>query len=163
MLLTLTSFDSSRKTPPSPLDSFRTLAVLRMGAGLVLFFKYALEGSVKAWQFIWQHKPWDLVATLEQAGVIWPQVSACTAAFVALAVALAWILGGFTRLLSALFLPVLLVTLSMQSSLHVEAHATAAWLFLFIAITLLLYGSGRLSLDGLLQTYGRPKKRRSMF
>ncbi len=164
MLLTLSKLDSGRSTASTGrLNSFRTLAPLRLGAGLVLLLTYAIDGTGSAWQHIWQHKPWELITTLQTAGIIWPEILSCTAAFLALAVALSWVLGFFTRLFSALLMPVLLFALLFKSQLHIEAHSSTAWLLLFIAITLLLYGSGRFSVDAIFNELSRPKRNRRMF
>lgn len=163
MLGTLSSFDTGSKASSDNPYPFRTMVVLRAGAGLVLFLQYALEGGIRAWQYIWQQKPWAFIDALKVAGVPLHEAAGPAVAALALAVSVAWTLGFFTRLFSALFLPVLLVGLSLAGSLHTETHNTAGWLFVFIAITLILNGSGAISVDGLFQLASRPKKKRSLF
>ena len=163
MLGSLSSFDSGSKAAPSGPNPFRTMVVLRAGSGLVLFLQYALEGGIRAWQYVWQHKPWAFVETLQKAGLPWPEAVGPAVAILVLAVSLAWFFGFFTRLFSALFLPVLLVGLPMAGRLNAEGQITAGWLFVFIAVTLLLNGSGSISIDGLFRLASKPKKKRSMF
>lgn len=163
MLGSLSSFDSGSKGDSGFGNPFHTVVVLRVGAGLVLFLQYALEGGIRAWQYIWQHKPWSFIEDLKKAGVPLYEAAGPGVAALVLAVSLAWMLGFFTRLFSALFLCVSLAALSMAGRLHVEAHSTTGWLFVFIAITLILNGSGNISVDGLFHLASRPKKKRSLF
>jgi uncharacterized membrane protein YphA (DoxX/SURF4 family) len=71
-----------------------------------------------------------------------------------------WVIGFLTRLFAVIFLPVVitaLVILQKAGSVQVEA----AWLSLFITVTLLLYGSGAVSVDQLFRLgQGGSKKRR---
>ena len=160
MLGTLSSFDSGSKSAPSGNENpFRTMVVLRAGAGLVLFLQYALEGGIRAWQYIWQHKPWTFIDALKDAGLPLYEAAGPAAAFLALIVSVAWMLGFFTRLFSALFLPVILVGLSLAGRMHTESHLTEGWLFGIIAASLILNGSGAISVDGLFRMASRPKKR----
>lgn len=161
MLGTLSSFGNDSKAPAGGANPLHTVVVLRVGAGLVLFLQFALEGGIRAWQYIWQHKPWTFIEELKAAGVPLYEAAGPAVAVLGVAVSLAWMLGFFTRLFSALFLPVLLIALSITGRLHTEAHTTAGWLFVFIAITLILNGSGTISVDGLFRLASRPKKKRS--
>lgn len=163
MLGSLSSYDSSSKAPSEGENPLKTTVLLRVGAGLVLFLQYALEASIRAWQYIWQHKTWTFIETLKSAGMPLYEAVGPAVALLALVVSLSWFFGFFTRLFSALFLPVLLVGLSMSGGLKAEAHATTGWLLVFIAITLVLNGSGAISVDGLFRLATRPRKKRSGF
>jgi|JI8StandDraft_1071087.scaffolds.fasta_scaffold121478_2 uncharacterized membrane protein YphA (DoxX/SURF4 family) len=143
------------------LQEFQTIAVLRIGAGLVLFLAYGLEATLKAWHFIWSKTPFPLVQTLEPTFLPWPQFIAPTAAFITCTVAIAWIVGFYTRLFAALFLPLPLISLFVAGTVKAtEADCTVAWLFLIISATLLLYGSGNLSVDALFRLGGGSRKKK---
>lgn len=143
------------------LQEFQTIAVLRIGAGLVLFLAYGLEATLKAWHFIWSKTPFPLVQTLEPTFLPWPQFIAPTAAFITCTVAIAWIAGFYTRLFAALFLPLPLISLFVAGTVKAtEADCTVAWLFLIISATLLLYGSGNLSVDALFRLGGGSRKKK---
>ena len=160
MLGSLSSYDSGSKSSSDNPYPFRTMVVLRAGAGLILFLQYSLEAGIRAWQYIWQHKPWTFIDALKDAGVPLHEVAGPATAFLVLAVSLAWFFGFFTRLFSALFLPVVLIALSLSSRLHTEAHSTAGWLFAIIAVSLVLNGSGAISVDGLFRFATKPRKQR---
>lgn len=142
------------------LQEFQTIAVLRIGAGFVLFLGYGLEATLKAWHFIWSHAPFPLVTTLEQTWLPLPNVIAPVVSFIAMTVSMAWIVGFFTRLFAALFLPIPLFALMLASRTHAtESDCVVAWLFVFISATLVLFGSGQLSIDGLFHLGGSKKKK----
>lgn len=143
------------------LQEFQTIAVLRIGAGLVLFLGYGLEATLQAWHFIWQKAPFALVQTLEPTFLPWPQFFAPTAAFVTCTVAIAWIIGFYTRLFAAVFIPLPLVTLMVAGTVKAtESECIVAWLFVIISATLLLYGSGNLSVDALFRLGGGSRKKK---
>jgi len=143
------------------LQEFQTIAILRIGAGLVLFLGYGLEATLKAWHFIWSKAPFPLIQTLEPIFLPWPQVVAPTVAFITCTVAIAWIIGFYTRLFAALFIPLPLVALIVAGTVKAsEADCVVAWLFLIIGVTLLLYGSGNLSVDALFRLGGGSRKKK---
>lgn len=143
------------------LQEFQTIAVLRIGAGLVLFLGYGLEATLKAWHFIWSKAPFPLVQTLEPTFLPWPQFIAPTAAFITCTVAIAWIFGFYTRLFAALFMPMPLVALIVAGTVKAsESDCVVAWLFLIVSATLLLFGSGNLSLDALFRLGGGSRKKK---
>jgi len=160
MLTSYGSYDSANKPEPHPLHAFRTVAVLRIGAGLVLFLQYALEGVLRAYNFVWTKAPWELVDTVGQAGMPWPQVLLPAAALISVIVAVAWIVGFLTRLFATLFLPVLITSLFIMDKVGGDAHFTVCWLYVFICITLMFYGSGMMSVDGLFKLGSRPRKKK---
>lgn len=155
------SFDYDRDDRDgfSLLAVFRTVAPLRIGAGGVLFLQYALESTLRAWHFIWDHAPWAMIETFTKAGVPYPNFVAPATAFLTIIVAVAWMVGFFTRLFSVLFLPLLFLVLPHVHRAADHGEETACWLFIFISITLSLSGSGLLSLDRLFSLMSRPKKR----
>ncbi|MDB6138626.1 MAG: DoxX protein [Verrucomicrobiaceae bacterium] len=142
------------------LTRLRTLAPLRVGTGLVLFFLYALEAAVHSYELVWKHVPWPLVATLQKAGVPYPQFLAPTATGLALIVSVAWITGFLTRLFSFVFLPVIISAIIVVERLNAEGQAGVCWLLLFITLTLIMYGSGLVSADALFHLGSRPKKKK---
>jgi len=129
---------------------FKTIAIVRIGAGTLLMVKHGV-GVVAAYHFLWNEKPWGWVQACHNVGVPYAHLVAPAAAVIVAAVALSWILGFLTRLFSAAFLPLLIVTLFLLRKGGVESAASieAAWLYLFITLTLILYGSGAVSVDQL--------------
>ena len=142
------------------LQRLRSIAPLRVGAGLVLFFLYALEAAVHSYEMIWKHVPWSLNASLQKAGVPYPQVLGPVASGIAIVVAVAWVTGFLTRFFSIVFLPVIIGAIVVVERLNAESLAGECWLFFFITITLIMYGSGLVSVDALFRLGSRPKKQK---
>ncbi len=159
----LTSYGASPSAKPElpGLRNLRTIAPLRAGAGLVLFFFYGLNAGLRSYEMIWKHVPWPLVNTLEQARLPYPNVLASIAAGVAIVVSIAWVTGFLTRLFSLLFLPVVIGALIVVERLNAEGQAGICWLFFFITLTLVMYGSGLVSVDALFRLGSRPKKKKT--
>lgn len=157
MFSSFDDYDRDTRGGSGFLGTLMTIAPLRIGAGAVLFIQYALESTLRAWHFIWLHTAWDMIAMLGKAGVPMPQLLAPAAAFIAIAAAFAWFVGFFTRLFSVLFTPVVIGALVIAHRAGDEGHETAAWLFLFVCFTLMLNGSGALSLDRLFKAMSKPK------
>lgn len=137
--------------------ALHTIAPLRMGAGAVLFMQYALEAALRAWHFVWEQVPWPMTGLLASSGMPVPHILAPAAAFISIAVAVAWMLGFFTRLFSLLFVPVLIGAMLSASRASEPADTTAGWLFAFITLTLILNGSGAISLDRLFKAMSKTK------
>lgn len=145
----------------SPLSSlFKTVAIVRIGTGTLLMTRHGFSAALSAYQFFWKEQPWAWVTAFHDAGLPYPHLVAPLTALLVAGVALSWIIGFLTRLFSVLFLPVVitaLVILQKAGSVQVEA----AWLYLFITVTLLLYGSGAVSVDQLFRLgQGGSKKHR---
>ncbi len=159
----LTSYgpNPSAKNELPGLSHLRTIAPLRVGAGLVLFFLYGLEAAVHSYELVWKHVAWPLVATLGKAGVPYPHVLGPLATGIALVVSVAWVTGFLTRLFSFIFLPVIIGAIIVVERLNAENLAGVCWLFFFITITLIMYGSGLVSMDALFRLGSRPKKKKS--
>lgn len=129
-------------------ELFKTVSVLRIGSGLILALFHAWDGAVGAWHFLWQEQAWDWVSALNQAQVPYPHLVAPAAAGLLAAVAISWMVGFLTRLFSLLFLPVGIGALIVAERVDAPQVETC-WLYLVIAATLLLFGSGNISLDRL--------------
>lgn len=159
----LTSYgpSPSAKSELPGLKHLRTIAPLRVGAGLVLFFLYSLEAAVRSYELVWKHVDWPLIATLTKAGVPYPQVLGPAATGIAIVVSVAWVTGFLTRLFSCLFLPVIIAAIVVVERLNAESLAGVCWLFFFITITLIMYGSGLVSVDALFRLGSRPKKKKN--
>ena len=151
---------ASSNQDSSALHRLRTLAPLRVGAGLVLFFFYALGAGVQSYKMIWKHEAWSLVPILEKAHVPYPNVVGAVATGIAIVVSVAWVTGFLTRFFSLVFLPVIIGALIVVERLNAEAQAGVCWLFFFITITLVMYGSGLVSVDALFRLGSRPKKKK---
>lgn len=149
---------------PSFSSFFKTISVLRVGAGVLLLTSHGWKAGLAAYEFLWQEKPWIWVSIFSDAGLPWPVFMAPAAAIILVAVALSWTVGFLTRLFSLVMLPV-------AAAFVFFAHRTdspfveVGWLYMLIAFTLLLYGSGALSLDKLFhlgeEWSNRPKKKKN--
>ncbi len=160
----ISDFDAgARDSHGGIMSVLRSTFVLRFGAGMVLFLEYGLEGTLRAWHAVWDHAPWPLVDTAAKTGVPWPTVLVPLAALTAGAVSLAWMLGFLTRFFSLLALPLLLGAGIVLSRLNLDTQMTVCVLLGLIAVTLLMSGSGALSVDRLFQMMARPKKKKTKF
>jgi uncharacterized membrane protein YphA (DoxX/SURF4 family) len=127
---------------------FKTIAILRIGAGLLLLARHGVEGVLGAYQFLWSEQEWDWAQQAAQAGLPYPHLTTPLLALIVGAVGLSWTLGFLTRLFAILFLPVV-ITFLVYVRFGGGAYIEVAWLYLIIAVTLMLFGSGALSLDKL--------------
>lgn len=134
----------------------KSAAILRIGAGVVLGWFHGWPGVVGGYQFLWKEQPWEWVVALDKAHVPYPHLVAPVAAIIIGAVALSWTLGFVTRLFSIAFIPVTIAAFVVAQRSG-SAHLEACGLYLFIAITLLLFGSGNISLDWFFNLGQRPK------
>ena len=133
---------------PSLSSFFKTIAVLRIGAGVLLLIRHGWTAAVGAYHFLWSERDWDWVRIVSEAGFPYPHLLTPALALVVLAVGLSWSLGFLTRLFAVVFLPVItgfLIFAQFSGGPYLEL----AWLYLFITVTLMLYGSGVFSLDKL--------------
>src|SRR5688500_5592239 len=127
---------------------FKTTVILRSGAGVLLLIHHGWRGAWGAYEFLWQEKSWDWVQRFGEAGVPYTHLPAPAVAVSVAAIRLSWSIGFLTRLFSALFIPILIafiITAQQAGSVHAEI----GWLYLVVAITLLLFGSGAISIDKL--------------
>lgn len=143
------SSSSSSSSAQSPLGSlFKTIAIVRIGAGTLLMTRHGFAAAMGAYQFFWQEKAWAWPTLFHDAGVPYPHLLAPAVAVVVAGVALSWILGFLTRLFAVVFLPVIITALVLLQKAGAP-QAETAWLYLFITVTLILFGSGAVSLDKL--------------
>lgn len=142
---------------------FKTIAVLRIGTGILLLTRHAIVGVLGAYEFLWKEQPWDWVKAFSEAGLPYPQFTAPAAALVLGAVAVSFTAGFLTRLFALLFMPVLILFLAYAQQMA-AAQVETAWLYLLISFTLLLFGSGAISIDKLFHIgeswASRPKKKK---
>lgn len=127
---------------------FKTIAILRIGTGLLLLSRHGIAAVKGAYDFLWNEKEWDWVTTFVDAGIPTAHLVTPAVAVVVAAVGVSWTLGFITRFFSLVFLPVIvtvIITLQGAGSPHMET----AWLYTLISVTLLLFGSGTVSLDKL--------------
>ena len=145
----------------SPLSSlFQTAAILRIGTGLLLMTRYGIGAVQNAYHFFFHEKPWSWVPAFHEAGMPYAHLLAPIIAILIVVVALSWIIGFLTRLFSFAFLPVVITTLVVLHKAD-SPRVEAAWLYLIITVTLLLFGSGTVSVDQLFRLgQGGTKKRR---
>ena len=137
---------SANQSPWSAL--FKTIAILRIGTGIMLLSRHGIEAVFGAYDFLWNEKEWEWVTAFVDAGVPNAHLVAPAVALVVAAVGVSWTLGFVTRFFAIVFLPLIvamLIILKGSGSAHVEA----VWLYGLITVTLLLFGSGAISLDKL--------------
>ncbi len=137
----------------------KTVSVLRIGSGIVLAAFHAWGGVIGGYEFVWKEQPWDWVKTLADARLPMPHIVAPVAAALVAAVALSWILGFVTRLFAFIALPLGIGALIVAERLG-SPQTETCWLYLFIAATLLLFGSGNISLDWFFNLGNRPKEKK---
>lgn len=138
---------------------FKTIAILRIGAGVLLLTRHGWEAARGAYQFLWAEHAWDWVKAFSDAGLPMPTLFAPTIALLVAAVAVSWCIGFLTRLFAFVFMPVAIGVILKADAAYTEI----GWLYLMIAFTLLLYGSGAVSIDKLFrlgESWGQPKKKR---
>lgn len=155
-------YASGPSAAPSPLGSiFKTIAIVRIGAGTLLMSRHGFGAAMSAYQFFWKEQPWAWPSAFHDAGIPYPHLAAPLVAVVVAGVALSWILGFLTRLFAVVFLPVIITALVLLQKAG-SVQAETAWLYLFITVTLILFGSGSVSLDQLfrLGTGGGARRRR---
>jgi uncharacterized membrane protein YphA (DoxX/SURF4 family) len=142
---------------------FKSVAILRIGTGVLLMSRHGAEAAWGAYEFLWKEQNWGWVRLFNDAGIPYPTLTAPAIALLVAGVALSWCLGFLTRLFALLFLPVIslfIVLAQKQESPLVET----GWLYLLVAFTLLLFGSGSISIDKIFHWGGNwtaPKKRNS--
>lgn len=137
---------------------FRTICILRIGAGVLLAVKHGWQAAIDGYQFVWKEMPWDWVTALGELKVPYPHIVAPAAAVVLCAVSLSWMAGFLTRLFAVVFLPLGIGALVLAQKAH-HPMVETCWLYLLVAATLLLFGSGNLSLDGVFKLGSRFKKK----
>ena len=142
---------------------FKSIVILRIGTGVLLLTRHAWLAAMGAYQFLWEEKSWDWVKAFSDAGLPYPQFTAPAAAIILSAVAVSFTLGFLTRLFAIVFMPVLALFL-IYAQKEGSAQVETAWLYLLISFTLLLFGSGAISLDKLFHIgeswASRPKKKK---
>ena len=152
--------DSSARGGNSPSGNWIGTIPLRLCSGLVLLYLHTLHHAIAAWQFLWHQQPWDLPGTLTKAQLPYPNALAITASIIGISVTVSWLLGFLTRFFSFVFIPIVLGALLAANRLADYTSAEVAMLYLFIALTLLITGSGWFSVDALFQLKRGKKKRR---
>jgi len=127
---------------------FKSILVLRAGAGLLLMYRHGWQAVRDAYHFLWNEQPWTWVTLVKDAGLPLPHLLTPVLALVVTAVALSWITGFLTRLFAFLFLPLCGAFVLFASRAGSDAAETGG-LYLLTSLTLLMFGSGAISLDQL--------------
>ena len=163
----LTSFGSPKPSAPTPnpLEALRTVAPLRIAAGLILFLYFGLPAALQGYQFVWNGMPWNWVEMMTNAGFPAPKFFAPIAGGITVVTSVGWMLGFFTRLFGVVFLPVVLGAAVVVEKSGQQAYEPFVYLLFFVTVAMVLYGSGVFSLDQLFKLVERPKKkkRRGLF
>ena len=139
---------SPRRSSSPATSIFRSVLVLRLGAGLLLFGRHGWTAAIDAYHFLWKEQPWDWVPALDAAGLPMAHLLAPAAALLIAAVGLSWILGFLTRFFAAVLIPICLASFAVVRQVE-PAAVESVWLYLLVAFTLMLFGSGAISIDGL--------------
>lgn len=137
----------------------KTVAILRIGTGTLLLTRHGFSGATSAYHFLWKEEPWPWVSVFHEAGVPYAHLVAPLTAVLVASIGLFWILGFLTRLFAFTFLPIV-ITVLVVAQKSGSPLAETAWLYLFISITLLLFGSGAVSIDQLFRFGQGGSKRR---
>src|SRR3954452_4052474 len=145
-------------TQPGPMARFVGVIPLRLIGGINLLYLHGWTAAIEGWHHLWRGAPWDAITLLEKAQMPWPRVLAVAAAAVSAFTGASWILGFATRFASFIFLPVIIGGLLVANRAGQNYAAEAAVLYFLIALTLLVNGSGWLSIDAL---FNAARKRNS--
>ena len=163
----LTSFGSPKPAAPlpNPLEALRSMAPLRIAAGLIVFLYFGLPAALQGYQYVWNGTPWSWVDMMTQGGFPAPKFLAPIAGGITVVTSVSWMLGFFTRLFAVCFLPVVLGAIVIVEQSGLQAYEPFIYLLLFVTAALVMYGSGVFSLDQLFRLVDRPKKKkkRGMF
>jgi uncharacterized membrane protein YphA (DoxX/SURF4 family) len=124
----------------------QTVSILRIGAGASLMYFHGWPGGIGAYRFLWEEKAWDWVSAFEKGGMPVPHLLAPLAAVMIALIAGGWAIGFLTRLFSFFAIPVALGALVIAQRID-PSQVEGVFLYLAIAITLLLFGSGNVSVD----------------
>lgn len=151
---------SPQRSNPSITAAFKTVLILRLGAGVLLFTLHGWRPALDAYHFLWEETPWDWVPAFDAAGLPMAHLLAPAAAIIIAAVGLSWIVGFLTRFFSALLIPVGLMSFKVVNQVE-PAAIESVYLYLLVAVTLLLFGSGAISVDGLFRLGAGGRKKNS--
>ncbi len=127
---------------------FKTIAILRIGTGVLLLTQHGWAAAIGAYQFLWKEEAWDWVKFFGEQSLPQPTLLAPAVAILVAGVAVSWTLGFLTRFFATLFLPVAVGGVILAQRLDSPMVETA-WLYVLISFTLILFGSGAVSIDGL--------------
>lgn len=134
---------------------------LRIGAALTLGYLHCWPEGLAAWRHLWNQVPWELPNILQKASLPYPHILAYSATVIACSTVVAWFFGFLTRFFSFIFLPVAAGIILVGNSLNEGAAVREIGaLYLFIALSLLITGSGWFSVDAIFQLQNRPPKKR---
>ncbi|HEY1084977.1 MAG TPA: DoxX family membrane protein [Prosthecobacter sp.] len=138
---------------------FKSIAILRIGSGVLLMTRHGWDAAHGAYEFLWKEQAWNWVTVFSEAGLPQPTLLAPAVAIVVAAVALSWCIGFLTRLFAVVLMPVAIGAIIKGGAVYSEL----GWLYLLIAATLLLFGSGAVSIDKLFrlgESWSQPKKKK---
>lgn len=133
---------------------------LRIASAAVLLYLHAWHHTQSGWQFLWHQQPWELPLLLAKAKFPYVNPLAIATVAISFAVTVSWLIGFLTRLFSLLFIPVLLGAILAANRLEEYAAAETAMLYVLIAITLVVTGSGWFSVDTVFEMNRNPKRKR---
>ncbi len=164
----LTSFETSKRPSSAPNAGFfqrlQTVALLRMGTGLLLLLYFGIPAAVNGYQFVWNAGTWEWVKIVASAKFPAPHLLTPIAGGITILVSLSWLVGFYSRLFAILFLPVVFGGIALAEGLNAQAYEPFCYLLLFVTLTVILYGSGMISVDAVFQFAEQPKKKkRGMF
>lgn len=132
-----------------PIARFIGVIPLRLIGGVSLLYLHGWAGATAGWAHLWSNAPWDAIGFLERASIPMPRVMAIAAAAITAFTGASWILGFATRFASLVFLPVALGALLVANRAGQNYAAETCVLYFLIALTLLVNGSGWMSIDAI--------------
>ena len=126
------------------------LLTLRFVTGLPMLFFQGWHQSFRAWAYVWDNKSWPLIEQFEKFGFAIPGFFATTLVIACTLCSLALLLGLYTRFNALLLLVLMLFILIVPVELSGNLNVQTLLLYAGLSLTLLFFGSGRISLDHLL-------------
>jgi len=125
---------------------------LRIGTGLTLFYLHGWSEASGAVRHLWDSNVhWGLIALLEKATMPYPNFLAYIATIIGVSTAVFWMVGFLTRFFATLFVPLAIGVIVVANHLGETGAAEAGILYLFVAFTLIINGSGWFSVDALFE------------
>jgi uncharacterized membrane protein YphA (DoxX/SURF4 family) len=142
----MVNYFSNNPQGPNPL-LHGGIFILRAGLAAIMFFMHGLPHAIAAWSYIWKKQPWELVETLTELQYPFPAILSSSTAIILTIFPLSIFLGFLSRI-SAAILVVFLVTILVAAG-SLEGFITQESIFLYLIgySTLIVTGSGQISLD----------------
>ena len=133
---------------------------LRLVAGLSMILYNSWLMVYQGWEHLWRKGDWILLDVVNELGLPSPLASACLIAAVYFFGSIFLILGVFGRVTSAVLLVVTEIGFYFALKSGAIAYVELSVLYGALYVLHLILGAGRISLDGLLASFGKARRRR---